>query len=148
MHFAGHGDVAFKLSFLAADGLVEAGVFNGDGDLRTEGRQHALVFFIEEGGAGMFEVEHADYAALVEERHNELRAGLGVHRQVARILVDFGHVDGSPLTHGRAHQAAVDGNTARGGVGVAESPDVAGDERFALLVEQHDGEHLVVDEAA
>ena len=35
-----------------------------------------------------------------------------------------------------------------GSVGVAEAPGVAGDEGFALLVEQHDGEHLVVDEAA
>ena len=35
-----------------------------------------------------------------------------------------------------------------GRVGVAEAPGVAGDERFAFLVEQHDGEHLVVDEAA
>ncbi len=31
---------------------------------------------------------------------------------------------------------------------VAEAPGVAGDEGFAFLVEQHDGEHLVVDEAA
>ncbi len=31
---------------------------------------------------------------------------------------------------------------------VAEAPGVSGDERVALLVEKHDGEHLVVDEAA
>ena len=31
---------------------------------------------------------------------------------------------------------------------IAEAPGVAGDERFALVIEQHDGEHLVVDEAA
>ena len=31
---------------------------------------------------------------------------------------------------------------------VAEAPCVAGDERLAFFVEQHDGEHLVVDEAA
>ena len=31
---------------------------------------------------------------------------------------------------------------------VAEAPGVAGDEGFAFLVEEHDGEHLIVDEAA
>jgi len=29
-----------------------------------------------------------------------------------------------------------------------EAPAIAGDEGFALVVEEHDGEHLVVDEAA
>jgi hypothetical protein len=33
LDLAGHGDVALELRFLAADGLVEAGVFNGDGHL-------------------------------------------------------------------------------------------------------------------
>ena len=37
LHLAGHGDVALELALLAADGLVEAGVFNGDGDLRRRG---------------------------------------------------------------------------------------------------------------
>ncbi len=69
-----------QLGFLAADGLVEAGVFDGDGDLRGERGEHALVLFIEEVGARVFEVENADDAALVEERHDQLGARLGIHR--------------------------------------------------------------------
>ena len=43
LHLAGHGDVALQLALLAANGLVEARVFDGDGDLRGERGEHALV---------------------------------------------------------------------------------------------------------
>ena len=66
------------------------------------------MLFIEEGGAGVLEVEHADDAALVEERHDQLGAGLGIHGQVARILADVGDVDGPPLADRRADQAGGD----------------------------------------
>ena len=97
LHLAGHGDVLLKLALLAVHGLVEARILDGDGDLRAEGGEHALVLFIEEAGAGVFEIEHADDAALVEERDDELGASLGIHRQVARIFVDVGNIDGTPL---------------------------------------------------
>ena len=94
MHFAGHGDVSFELALLAVHGLVEARVLDGDGDLRAERGEHALVFFVEEAGARVLEVEHADDAALVEERDDELRAGLGIHGEVARILATSGTLMG------------------------------------------------------
>ena len=50
--------------------------------------------------------------------------------------------------HRCADEAAVDGNAAHGRVNVAEAPGVTRDEGLAFLIEQHDGEHLVVDEAA
>ena len=84
LHLAGHGNVFLELPLLALDGLVEAGVLDGDGDLRGEGGEHALVLFVEVAGAGVFQVEDADDAALVEERHDQLGARLGVHLQVAR----------------------------------------------------------------
>ena len=77
LDFAGHGDVALELLLLALDGLVEARVFNGDGDLRGHGGEGAHVVFIEEGGARVFEIEDADDAVLVEERNDELGARLG-----------------------------------------------------------------------
>ena len=79
LDLAGHGDVALQLALLAADGLVEAGVLNGDGDLRGEGGEHALVVLIEEVGAGVFQVENADDAAFVKERDDQLGAGFGIH---------------------------------------------------------------------
>ena len=106
------------------------------------------MLLMEEAGAGVFQVEHADDAAFVKEGHDQLGTGLLVHGHVARVLADVGYVDKAPLAHRRAHQAAGDGNSAQRGVGIAEAPCVAGDERLALFVQQHDGEHLVVDEAA
>ncbi len=80
LHLAGHGDVSLELALLAVDGLIEARVLDGDGDLRGQRGQHALVLFIEEVGARVLEIEHADDAAFVEERDDQLRAGLGIHR--------------------------------------------------------------------
>ena len=101
---------------------------------------------LKNAGAGVLQVEHADDAALVEQRHNQLRARLRIHGHVARIFAHVGHIDAPPLAHRRAHQSAVDGNAPRGRVRVAEPPGVARDQRFAFLVQQHDGEHLVVDQ--
>ncbi len=92
LHLAGHGDVALQLPFLGAHGLVEPRVLDSDGYLRRQRRQHALVLFVEEARARVFQVQHADHAPLVEQRHNQLRPGLGIHRQVARVLAHVGHV--------------------------------------------------------
>ena len=148
LNFACHGDVAFELLFLALDGLVEARVFDGDGDLRGHRGERAHVVVVEECGARVLKIEHADHALFVEERNHELGARLCIHGQIALVLAHVGDVDGSPLAHGRADQAAGDGDAAHGGLRVAEPPGVPGDERVALLIEQHDGEHLVVDEAS
>ncbi len=148
LHFASHGDIFLKLALLAVNGLIETRILDGDGDLRGQRGQHALVLFIEEVGTSVFEIEHADDAALVEERDDELRAGLGVHGQIARIFVDIGDVDGTPLADRCADNAARNGNAANGRVDVAEAPGVTGDQHVAFFIEQHDGEHLVIDEAA
>ncbi len=148
LHLARHGDIALQLCLLAADGLVEAGVFNADGDLGGEGGQYALMLFMEEAGAGVFEVQNADDAALVKERDDQLGAGFGVDGEVARVVADIGNIDVAPLADRGADQAAGDGQAAQGGLGVAEAPGIAGYEGLALLVQKHDGEHLVVDEAA
>jgi len=148
LDLAGHGDVALQLSFLATDALIETGVLNRNGDLGGKRCKHALVLFIEEAGARVLEVEDADDAALVKQRDDQLRAGLGVHGEVAGIFAHVGHIDGTPLADRCANQSAVDGDAAHGGMDCAESPAIAGDEGFTAVVEEHDGEHLVIDEAA
>ena len=148
LNLARHGNIALQLRLLAADGLIEARVLNGNGDLGGQRGQHALMVLVEEAGPRVLQVENADDAALVKEGDDQLGARFRVHGEVARILADVGYVDGAPLAHRGAHQAAGDGDAARGSVGVAEAPCVAGDQGLALLVEKHDGEHLVVDEAA
>jgi len=148
LDLAGHGDVFFELGFLAANGLVEARVFDGDGNLAGEGGEDALVLVVEGVGAGVFEIENADDAALVEEWHDEFGACLGIHFEIAWVFGDVGDVDETPLADGGADEAGRDGKAAERRVGVAEAPCIARDEGFALFVEEHDGEHLVVDEAA
>ena len=87
LHLARHGHVSLELALLRAHRLVEARILNGDGDLRGQRGEHALVLFIEEAGARVLQIENADDPALVEERHDQLGAGLGVHGQVARVLL-------------------------------------------------------------
>ena len=148
LDLAGHGDVAFELRLLAAHGLVEACVFNRNGNLGGEGGEGAHLILMEEAGAGVLQVKNADDAALVKERDDQLGAGFRIHGEVTGILAHIGNVDGPPLADGSTDQTASDGKAARGGVGVAKAPGITGDEGFAFLVEEHDGEHLVVDEAA
>ncbi len=141
-------DVALELLLLAFDGLVEARVFNGDSHLRGHGGEGAHVVFVEEGGARVLQIEDADDALFVEKRNDKFGARLGIHGEIALVLADIGNVDGTPLAHGCADETAGDGDAAHGRLRVAEAPRIAGDERLAFLVEKHDGEHLVVDEAA
>ena len=148
LDFAGHGDVALELLLLPPDALVETRVFDGDGDLRGHGGEGADVIFVEEGSARVFEIEYADDSFFVEERDDEFGARFGVHGEIALIFADVGNVDGTPLADGCADEAGGDGDAAQGRLRIAEAPGVAGDERLAFVVEKHDGEHLVIDEAA
>ena len=96
----------------------------------------------------MFEIEDADDSAFVEEGDDEFGAGLGVHWKIALVFAHVGHIDGTPLAYRCADEASGDGDAAHGRLRVAEAPGIAGDERLAFLIEKHDGEHLVIDEAA
>ena len=100
-------------ALLRAHRLVEPRILDGDGHLRGQRGQHALVLFVEEARAGVLQVQHADDAPFVKERHNQLRAGLRVHRHIARVLAHIGHIHQPPLAHRRAHQAAGDGQAAQ-----------------------------------
>ena len=148
LDFAGHRDVALQLRLLRAHRLIELRILDGDGHLRGQRGQHTLMLFIEEARAGVFQVEHADDAPLVEERHNQLRAGLRIHRHVTRVFAHIGHVHQPPLAHRRAHQPAGDGQAAQRRLRRAEAPGVTRNQRLAFFVQQHDGKHLVVDQPA
>ena len=54
--------------FLLGDALVEAGVFDRDGDLRRQRHDGALVIFVEVVGARVLHVQHADHLLLVNQR--------------------------------------------------------------------------------
>ena len=81
LHLAGHVEVALHALFFFVDALVETGVDDGDGDLGGEGGEGAEVVFVVVVDAGVFEVDDADDAALVDEGDGELGAGFGVLRR-------------------------------------------------------------------
>ena len=144
----GHREIALKLLLMAEDLLVEAGIFDGDGDLCGEGGEGAFMALVEVVGLDVFQIEDADDAVFVEERDDHFRTRFSIDHEVAGVFGDVGDVDQSPLSDGCADQAGVDGEPARGHAGVAEAPGVASDEAVAGRVDQHDGKHLIVDEAA
>ena len=57
-----------------------------DGDLRGQRGERALVVLVVVVDARVFEVEDADDLALVDERHGEFGADLGIVGDVARVL--------------------------------------------------------------
>ena len=92
------------------------------------------------------EVEDADHAVLVHERHHELGAGLRHQADVARVLPHVAHQDRLAAAHRRAAQALRD----RDAAALLAGPEVdrlAQHELVPLLVQQEDAEHLVVDHA-
>ena len=92
--------------------LVEPGVRDGDGDLCRERGERALVIVVVVVDARVFEVEYADYLALIDERDGEFGAGLGVDREVARILAYIGGEDGLAELSGGADEAFSEGDGA------------------------------------
>ena len=142
------GQVVLQALLLLGDALVEPGVFNGDGDLRGQRDHGALVVFVEVVGAGVLHVEHADHLALVDQRHGHLRPRFGIDHVVAGVLAHIGHMDQPPLCHRHADQAAVERNLVGGIEALAEAHGVLVLQHLLVLVEQPDGEHLVVDDPA
>jgi hypothetical protein len=148
LHLARHCDIALELALLAANGLVEPRIFNRNGNLRAQRSEHTLVLFIEEGWPRVLEIENADDARFIEQRHDQFRARLGIHGQVALVPAHVGDVERAPLAHRCAHESAAGGYPAHGRVRITEAPCVACHERLAFFIEQHDGKHLIVDEPA
>ena len=78
LEFAGKGEFALQTLLLAGDLLVEASIFDGDGELRGERGQGALVVLGEIITASVLEIEHADYVSLIDERNGEFGVRVGI----------------------------------------------------------------------
>ena len=148
LDLARHREILLHPLFLKRHPLVEPRILDGDGDLRGQRDQRALVVFVEVIDPGMFEVEHADDRALVNERHHHLRAGLRIDHEVARILAHIPDMDEFALPHRRSHQPAVQRDLLLRDDGVPKAHGIADFEHLLALVQQQDAEHLVVDQPA
>ena len=124
----------------------EARVLDGARHLARERHEHLHVLLGEAVERRRLEVEDADDAVLVHERHHELGARLRHEAHVARVLLHVAHEHGLAAADGRAAQALADRQPALLAPG-AEVHGLAQDELLPLLVEEQDPEHLVVDHA-
>ena len=129
------------------DALVEPRVRDGDRDLCGERGEGALVVFGVVVDARVFEIEDADDLALVDERNGELRAGLGVLGDVARVFADVGGEDGLAQLGGGADDALAESDVALAGDAFAVAGGEAVLELLGAVVPEEDGEHLEVDDA-
>ena len=93
------------------------------------------------------EVEHADHAVLVHERHHQLRARLRDEGEVAGILSYVADEDGLLAAGGGADEALVQADPRLLLLARPVGDGLAQDELALLLVEEQDAEHLVVDDA-
>ena len=152
LNFASGVQVREQALLVFAGFLVEAAVFQSDRNVGAESGEHTLVL----GGKGMrlnaFEVENADQAVAQQERDNQFRAngngigGTAAIADIAGIQTDVTDAQGAALAGGRAGDAFVERDAkARGdGVFVVHGEDAF--EKLGLLVPEHDGEKVVVDE--
>ncbi len=128
---------------------VEAGVLQRDGQRGGEGGDGVLVLRGEGVVAGALQVQDAHQPVLDEHRHRQLRAhGLVKHAlDVARVELHVGHPQGLAQRRGGAADPFAQGEG--GDRAHARSVAVDGElglEQLALVVPQHDGEDVVVDE--
>ena len=124
--------------------VVEPRVLDRDRHLARERRQHLDVLLVEAVELGRLQVEHADHAVLGDQRDHELGARLRDELEIARVLPHVRHQDGLLGERGGAAEALAERNP-RLLLDDAVADGLAQDQLAALLVQQQDAEHLVVD---
>ena len=74
----------------AAQVLIEAGVFDGDGGLGRQSQKGGNVLGVEGAGEGTFNIEDADDPIAGNERHGQFAAGAKNPCQVIGLAGDIG----------------------------------------------------------
>ena len=97
--------------------------------------------------AGVFEVEHTDDFAFVDQRDGEFGANFGVGLDVAGVLADVGSEDGLAQLGGGADEAFADRDNALADDALAEARAEAVFEVLGAVVPEEDAEHLEVDDS-
>src|SRR5437899_6949663 len=102
--------------------------------------------FIEVATPRVLKIKHAEHVVLVDERDAELGASLGIDLDVAMIFADIRHENGAPLGDCRSDQAASARDIVFDLDVLLEPHRKTVNQLFLFLVEQKDGEHLVIDQ--
>ena len=86
LQFACQSQIPLQALLLPLDLFVQSRVFDGDCKLRRQRGEHSLVILREIVALGVLQIQNADYFFLINQRYRQLRFGLWIYRDVARIL--------------------------------------------------------------
>ena len=147
LHDLGGVQFALHAGFVARDFLVEAGVFDGDSQLRGEDGERLHMIFGEIVQLRAFQIDHAHDCAFVDHGNGQLRARFGIDHAVARLLRDVRNANRQCAGGGHADDAfaKADGQLALGALAVLDRQTLL-KERGGWVIE-HDAHDLVVDHA-
>ena len=94
----------------------------------------------------VLEVQHPDDRPFVDQRNAQLRLGLRVRHDVARVLADIRNQDGLLQLCRCSHEAAADRNVVLQMYVLFEAHGETVHQFPSAIVEQKDAEHLVIDQ--
>src|SRR5258708_4457997 len=146
LYFARHRQITLHALLFFGQAFIEAGIFNRGGDLGAERADDADVVLGEVSAACMLQVQHTDHFILVDERDHQLRPGLRIQVDVTRIFAYIRDHDRLTLLRGGSHQAASDRDVVLEMYPLFEAQRKPVDQLCPGLVEQKNGEPLLVDD--
>src|SRR6202035_453962 len=94
LHLTRHRKIALKPLLFLLQSLIEAGILDSDGDLRSQRSYRRDVVFVEEAYAGMFQIHYTDDGALVDKRHHEFRSRFRIQLNIAIVFAHVGDENG------------------------------------------------------
>src|SRR6266404_8598780 len=140
--------IALQALLLFSNLLVQTRVLDRNRDLGCERCEGALVIFGEVSAARVFEIEHADYFFLVDERHREFLSRLGIQQDVARIFADVRNQHRFFAFRRISYQPATDRDVVLEMKTFLKSQRETVAQFLAVGINQQHTEHLVIDDPA
>src|SRR6266403_443159 len=121
LNLARHVEILLETKLRVARFLIEAGVFERDGDIGAQRGKHALVLQSEGVGLRAFKIENSDEPVAQQKRHDELGTHLNaaLAADVARIIRDVIDSQNTPLACGRSREPLVERYARARGKGIA-----------------------------
>src|ERR1041385_2606445 len=132
---------------LLDDPRVQPRILNAHCDTRGNEREQTRMFVLEVSPLAGFQIDHANNAVLVDQRHGQLRAHAGNGLNILGRLGDVIHQDGAALLHSAAGNAFAHFHPDTLG-NLRQMADLkAKTQLLRAFVQQQDGENLIVDDA-
>src|SRR5215472_1217426 len=145
LHFTRHRQFAFHALLFTGNALVQTRILDRNGHLCGQRAHGAEMIFREITSARVLQVQNADHLILVNQRHAQLRARLGIGFDVAGIAGDIGRQHRLFALRRCANQAATDRYVMLELNALLEAYGKPVHQLLLAFVEQQDREHLVID---